>query len=93
MGLRKRYKNPHIKRIKRSPLHLAAWFLGFYKDKDRTMEVPEDFMYPLPEVDSRISHKATFIGHCTYLIETSGCSILTDPIWSDRCSPFSFYGT
>jgi len=34
----------------------------------------------------------TWIGHATVLIQTSGLNILTDPIWSDRASPFSFVG-
>jgi L-ascorbate metabolism protein UlaG (beta-lactamase superfamily) len=34
----------------------------------------------------------TWIGHATVLIQTRGLNILTDPIWSDRASPFSFVG-
>ncbi len=34
----------------------------------------------------------TWIGHATVLIQTQGLNILTDPIWSDRASPFSFAG-
>jgi L-ascorbate metabolism protein UlaG (beta-lactamase superfamily) len=34
----------------------------------------------------------TWIGHSTVLIQTAGLNILTDPIWSDRASPFSFLG-
>lgn len=92
MGLNKRYKNPHIKGIKRSPFHFAAWFLGFYKDKTKTKQIPGDFTYPIPKVSDSKADKATFIGHCTYLIESLGCTILTDPIWSKRCSPLSFMG-
>ncbi|ATH07797.1 Zn-dependent hydrolase [Halobacteriovorax marinus] len=33
-----------------------------------------------------------FINHSTFLIQTMGLNILTDPIWSDRASPFSFIG-
>src|SRR4051812_19956785 len=32
----------------------------------------------------------TWIGHSTVLIQTAGLNILTDPIWSDRASPFPF---
>jgi L-ascorbate metabolism protein UlaG (beta-lactamase superfamily) len=35
---------------------------------------------------------ATMVGHATVLIQTQGLNILTDPIWSDRASPFSFTG-
>ena len=34
----------------------------------------------------------TWIGHATVLIQTQGFNILTDPIWSERASPFSFVG-
>jgi len=34
----------------------------------------------------------TWIGHATVLVQTEGLNILTDPIWSDRASPFSFIG-
>jgi L-ascorbate metabolism protein UlaG (beta-lactamase superfamily) len=34
----------------------------------------------------------TFIGHSTFLIQMDGLNILTDPVWSERASPFSFIG-
>ena len=34
----------------------------------------------------------TWIGHATVLVQTNGLNILTDPIWSDRASPFGFVG-
>lgn len=34
----------------------------------------------------------TWIGHATVLIQIDGKNILTDPIWSERCSPISFIG-
>lgn len=36
--------------------------------------------------------KITFIGHATFLIQLNGFNILTDPVWSQRASPFSFLG-
>ncbi len=35
---------------------------------------------------------ATMVGHATVLLQTEGLNILTDPIWSERASPFSFAG-
>jgi L-ascorbate metabolism protein UlaG (beta-lactamase superfamily) len=35
---------------------------------------------------------ATWIGHSTMLIQAGGLNILTDPLWSERASPFSFIG-
>lgn len=32
------------------------------------------------------------VGHVTFLIQTQGLNILTDPVWAERASPFSFMG-
>ncbi len=34
----------------------------------------------------------TWIGHATFLIQVDGMNILSDPIFSDRCSPVTFAG-
>lgn len=34
----------------------------------------------------------TYVNHSTFLIQTNGLNILTDPVWSERVSPFSFAG-
>jgi L-ascorbate metabolism protein UlaG (beta-lactamase superfamily) len=36
--------------------------------------------------------RLTYVGHSTFLIQMDGLNILTDPIWSERCSPFSWGG-
>ncbi len=36
--------------------------------------------------------RLSFIGHGTFLIQTEGINIITDPVYSERCSPFSFLG-
>lgn len=36
--------------------------------------------------------RVTFINHATVLIQTEGLNILTDPIWSERASPFTWAG-
>tara|TARA_R110002050_G_scaffold412_5_gene2831 strand:+ start:21450 stop:22436 length:987 start_codon:yes stop_codon:yes gene_type:complete len=36
--------------------------------------------------------KVTFIGHITFLIQTQGLNILTDPVWSDHIGPTSWLG-
>ncbi len=49
-------------------------------------EYPET---PPPRGDVRVF----FIGHSTLLIEMGGLRILTDPVFSDHCSPFKWSGT
>ncbi|MBD0725850.1 MBL fold metallo-hydrolase [Flavobacterium sp. L1I52] len=34
----------------------------------------------------------TFVNHATFLIQTSELNILTDPVWSNRVSPLSWFG-
>jgi hypothetical protein len=34
----------------------------------------------------------TPVGHATFLIQMDGVNILTDPMWSERCSPVSWAG-
>ena len=36
--------------------------------------------------------KITFVNHSTFLIQIDGKNILTDPVWSERTSPFQFAG-
>jgi L-ascorbate metabolism protein UlaG (beta-lactamase superfamily) len=45
---------------------------------------------PLARVPQGI--RITFINHTTFLIQTEGLNILTDPVYSERASPFSWIG-
>lgn len=53
----------------------------------------EVFKYDIPPQrvygdELRVSN----VGHVTFLIQTQGLNILTDPVWSKRASPVSFAG-
>ncbi|MDX8467831.1 MBL fold metallo-hydrolase [Mesorhizobium sp. VK23B] len=51
--------------------------------------------YPQAKPEQRIKGKAlrlTMVGHASLLIQTGGLNILTDPVWSERASPFAFAG-
>lgn len=45
-----------------------------------------------PERVSGDSLRITFVNHSTFLIQTQGINILTDPIWAKRASPFQWAG-
>ncbi|WP_224372703.1 MBL fold metallo-hydrolase [Hyalangium versicolor] len=47
---------------------------------------------PPPRHVARGAVRVTFINHATTLLQVDGVNVLTDPIWSDRCSPVSFAG-
>jgi beta-lactamase superfamily II metal-dependent hydrolase len=36
--------------------------------------------------------RVTMVGHASMLVQVAGLNILTDPVWSDRASPFTFAG-
>jgi L-ascorbate metabolism protein UlaG (beta-lactamase superfamily) len=46
---------------------------------------------PPPRVDGS-NPRISLVGHATFLIQIAGFNILTDPVWSERASPFSFAG-
>jgi len=69
-------------------------FLRFAFGMDRTpwpRSVPVARAVPPPRVEGQ-EMRATWIGHATVLVQTQGLNILTDPVWSDRASPFGFMG-
>lgn len=47
---------------------------------------------PPPERVTGDTIRLTMIGHVSVLIQTAGINILTDPVWSDRASPFQVAG-
>ena len=47
--------------------------------------------FPAPRADPS-ELILTWVGHSTFLIQVGGLNILTDPVWSDRASPFRFIG-
>ena len=51
---------------------------------DRTLTAPAD---PVVERVDGPALRITFINHMTFLIQTHGKNLLTDPIWAYRCSP------
>jgi L-ascorbate metabolism protein UlaG (beta-lactamase superfamily) len=55
-------------------------------------ELVEEAILPPPGRAAHDRIAATFIGHSTFLLQIGGVCVLTDPIWSHRCSPVSFAG-
>lgn len=89
----KGYVNPHTKHRNRSFISWIGYCLGFYKDDQQFSRIPHNFSYPQKESKiEKSSPKITWVNHSTFLVEIANVAILTDPIWSDRCSPFPFAG-
>jgi N-acyl-phosphatidylethanolamine-hydrolysing phospholipase D len=90
------FKNPYLKEKRRgffkylkmrffSSEKFADYESNAYKI-DRVETDPEAIHSP-PE-----TLQITWIGHATILIQSRGINILTDPMFSDRASPISFFG-
>lgn len=85
-----RFFDPHGAPPK-SFVDLARWTLG-RKRAVWPERVPNShFDHPPARVEGR-TWRISYIGHATLLIQTAGLNILTDPVWSERASPFSFAG-
>jgi L-ascorbate metabolism protein UlaG (beta-lactamase superfamily) len=53
--------------------------------------IADDAAPPLPALrPGEVS--ATYVGHATWLLRFPGLSVLTDPMFADRASPFSWLG-
>lgn len=70
---------------------LLKWFRT--RQRGEWKEIKEAEFGPAPaekvEGDSIV---VTFVNHSTFLIQTQGLNILTDPVWSERASPVPFLG-
>lgn len=87
-----RFKNPHIKDIKRGLWDYFLWAMGKFKEKEFIKLVPSNFSYPNPKLLDLGKPSVMWVNHSTFLISYKGVKIVTDPILSERCSPFSFFG-
>jgi L-ascorbate metabolism protein UlaG (beta-lactamase superfamily) len=60
--------------------------------RDLTKDSSASYGPPPPAVVDDGEAVVTFVNHSTFLIQTRELNILTDPIWSDRASPFQWIG-
>lgn len=75
--------------IDKGALELLRWQLGGGRES-WPASYPSPFQDKPPErVDGL---RLSLVGHATLLIQVSGRNILTDPVWSERASPFRFAG-
>jgi hypothetical protein len=83
----KRFINPGKVKAKGLPL-----FLNGYLQKSPRMGETNNDEYGPSQSLVKSGIRVTFINHSTFLIQLDGLNILTDPIWSERASPFSWSG-
>jgi len=76
-------------------------FLQWQRDRRNGKAPPQSRKYHFPIIENdgallrenREHLTLTWIGHSTTLIQIAGRNILTDPIFSERCSPVSWAGS
>src|SRR5512139_1392493 len=89
-----RFFNPEDRRAASTQRANPARFFNRWAEGERAKwpeHVPVRETVPPPRVAGG-EMRVTWIGHSTVLVQTDGLNILTDPVWSDRASPFSFFG-
>lgn len=83
-----RFFNPEQPSTDRSLLDLLRWrFSG--KAADWPREIAVTPARPEPRISGL---RVTMVGHSTLLIQAAGLNVLTDPVWSERASPFAALG-
>jgi L-ascorbate metabolism protein UlaG (beta-lactamase superfamily) len=85
-----RFHDPNGMQLKRRRDVLRWWLRG---DRGRwPSHVPNAFIdHPPARVDGK-AWRISYVGHASLLLQSAGCNILIDPIWSERCSPVRFAG-
>jgi L-ascorbate metabolism protein UlaG (beta-lactamase superfamily) len=68
----------------------AKWMLNREQGEWKNIENAPAGKKPAARVHEGI--RLTFVNHSTFLIQVDGLNLLTDPIWSERSSPFSWAG-
>ncbi|WP_282695916.1 MBL fold metallo-hydrolase [Streptomyces sp. CC208A] len=91
------FQNPEEAR--RSPSGSTADFARtFFEKEARARRAPSGLIPVHPTTVADLARPAatglriTWLGHSSVLAEIDGVRILFDPVWGERCSPFSFVG-
>lgn len=84
--------NPGVTDGRRSLWQVFLWLVGYYKDPAALLAPPEGFVFPTSSFSKNGEAALQWVGHSTFLIEYAGKNVLTDPMWSDRASPFRYLG-
>ncbi|MFA6118935.1 MAG: MBL fold metallo-hydrolase [Parachlamydiales bacterium] len=89
-----RFINSHSgRRIRRTLIDFFLWKSGFYNLYDKKIEIPINFSFPvINDVFYPNKPWALWLGHSSFLVKNKNIRLLTDPIWNETCSPFSFIG-
>jgi L-ascorbate metabolism protein UlaG (beta-lactamase superfamily) len=77
----------------KNPLDILRWQFGRDRQRHEWPEwAPSPFTDAPPQRVTGDKVRLSFVGHASWLIQTSGLNILVDPVWSMRASPVSWAG-
>ena len=92
------FKNPYPGFKKQGLKELLKWMVWDRLINNEKSNGADTVVFELAEnnpvwlKENKEEFSITWIGHSSFLIQMEGLNILTDPVWSDRVSPFSFVG-
>lgn len=89
------FTNPHTDGIDKNAFDFFAmrWFGDDpWADQSQELSAIETTSIAASDFSTLHQHRATWLGHATFIIELDGVRIATDPIVSERASPLSFAG-
>ncbi|WP_052454727.1 MBL fold metallo-hydrolase [Rickettsia hoogstraalii] len=82
--------DPNIK--PKTLLDILKWKITSKRPKWPTTLPLTSTDIPPQKITDNETIRISYIGHVTFLIQIDGLNILTDPVWSERVSPFTFAG-
>ena len=86
----KRFYNPGAPQA-RGWLDVLRWKLNGKRERSPALVNDVQPSVPPPRVQGD-SLRVTLVNHSTVLLQLGGINILTDPVWSERVSPFPWIG-
>jgi L-ascorbate metabolism protein UlaG (beta-lactamase superfamily) len=84
-----RFFNPGQARTDRSLRERLRWRTGGGRSRWPEQVAGAQPTKPAERVSGLV---ITMVGHATLLIQTAGCNLLVDPVWSERASPVRWAG-
>ena len=77
----------------KQPLDILRWQFGRDRQRHEWPEwAPSPYSDTPPQRVTGDRVRLSFVGHASWLIQTSGLNILVDPVWSMRASPVTWAG-
>ena len=87
----KRFFNPGDAPARRGLPQVLRWRLTGDRARWPASVAPEVHLPP-PATVAPGQVAVSFVNHSTFLLRFAGATVLTDPVWSERCSPLAWLG-